>query len=368
MTSYLEGQGDPGQTGHSKKEATNNGKRREKNVWFVIQNSTYETDKAMGRIRSWKAPNRELESRSRTSQVRKGDHIIHYVNGFIVAVGQATSDAFGRSASDQKVGQGSTKLDSWEADVEYKPLAEAIRFPQDRFTNTSRVKARPTDVNGKVKQGYLFESHDEINRWLDALLAESPSKLARKFRLPLPKRQLEAPPVSEYVYCGDRPQDRKEARKTAPDKELLDSANRAHDQLQDHLATLTEDAGNIILTAANSDTEVDLLWQREKSSAHDLFIAEVKSLTAKNEMAQLRKGLGQVLQYRELYRRARPKGWEYRDVHAVLAVEFQPSDLDLWKRICDSTAVSLWWPGQPCLLYTSPSPRDRTRSRMPSSA
>ena len=25
-------------------------------------------------------------------------------------------------------------------------------------------------------------------------------------------------------------------------------------------------------------------------------------------------------------------------------------------------------PGYPCLLYTSPSPRDRTRSRMPSSA
>ena len=30
----------------------------------------------------------------------------------------------------------------------------------------------------------------------------------------------------------------------------------------------------------------------------------------------------------------------------------------------------LYWfvPPQPCLLYTSPSPRDRTRSRMPSSA
>ena len=26
------------------------------------------------------------------------------------------------------------------------------------------------------------------------------------------------------------------------------------------------------------------------------------------------------------------------------------------------------WPDNPCLLYTSPSPRDRTRSRMPSSA
>ena len=31
-------------------------------------------------------------------------------------------------------------------------------------------------------------------------------------------------------------------------------------------------------------------------------------------------------------------------------------------------AQKLGWTGIPCLLYTSPSPRDRTRSRMPSSA
>ena len=30
--------------------------------------------------------------------------------------------------------------------------------------------------------------------------------------------------------------------------------------------------------------------------------------------------------------------------------------------------ISLYTPGHTCLLYTSPSPRDRTRSRMPSSA
>ena len=35
--------------------------------------------------------------------------------------------------------------------------------------------------------------------------------------------------------------------------------------------------------------------------------------------------------------------------------------VDLAKQITAQTAV-------PCLLYTSPSPRDRTRSRMPSSA
>ena len=32
------------------------------------------------------------------------------------------------------------------------------------------------------------------------------------------------------------------------------------------------------------------------------------------------------------------------------------------------SAVDAFWLGRGCLLYTSPSPRDRTRSRMPSSA
>ena len=34
---------------------------------------------------------------------------------------------------------------------------------------------------------------------------------------------------------------------------------------------------------------------------------------------------------------------------------------------CQGIGASIWWPCN-CLLYTSPSPRDRTRSRMPSSA
>ena len=33
----------------------------------------------------------------------------------------------------------------------------------------------------------------------------------------------------------------------------------------------------------------------------------------------------------------------------------------------DGAEINLWQ-SNPCLLYTSPSPRDRTRSRMPSSA
>ena len=47
----------------------------------------------------------------------------------------------------------------------------------------------------------------------------------------------------------------------------------------------------------------------------------------------------------------------YRSDHYTNATPPDKESLELW--------VSLTWL---CLLYTSPSPRDRTRSRMPSSA
>ena len=48
------------------------------------------------------------------------------------------------------------------------------------------------------------------------------------------------------------------------------------------------------------------------------------------------------------------------------AVTAENAGLDLyWNAV--QTSFGGWWYGN-CLLYTSPSPRDRTRSRMPSSA
>ena len=48
---------------------------------------------------------------------------------------------------------------------------------------------------------------------------------------------------------------------------------------------------------------------------------------------------------------------------------YAPSDPSLVKRLVDAKVnVTAKPPGDNCLLYTSPSPRDRTRSRMPSSA
>ena len=63
---------------------------------------------------------------------------------------------------------------------------------------------------------------------------------------------------------------------------------------------------------------------------------------------------------------ARSRGW-----HVLLdAAAFVPTNrLDLRATMPDFVTVSFYKMfGYPCLLYTSPSPRDRTRSRMPSSA
>src|SRR5665811_766151 len=57
----------------------------------------------------------------------------------------------------------------------------------------------------------------------------------------------------------------------------------------------------------------------------------------------------------------------------LIALKTQPKEIDLFlKRITNFIMEWLWFQKETfpsiCLLYTSPSPRDRTRSRMPSSA
>lgn len=81
----------------------------------------------------------------------------------------------------------------------------------------------------------------------------------------------------------------------------------------------------------------DLVWLDDEET---LYVAEVKGLTASNELSQLRIGLGQVLRYR--YR----AGLEYANVRAWLVTDTPPVDV-LWEQVCASVDVVLWWPGKP---------------------
>ena len=63
----------------------------------------------------------------------------------------------------------------------------------------------------------------------------------------------------------------------------------------------------------------------------------------------------------------------FYEVKAAVRAEGEPTATDIW--IYDVIGDDWWDPSltakelcQTCLLYTSPSPRDRTRPRMPSSA
>jgi hypothetical protein len=65
-----------------------------------------------------------------------------------------------------------------------------------------------------------------------------------------------------------------------------------------------------------------------------LYVAEVKSVTTKNEEKQLRLGLGQVLRYKHLLGLSRPS------VRAVLVIERGPTDPS-WFDLCRSLGVIL---------------------------
>ena len=64
------------------------------------------------------------------------------------------------------------------------------------------------------------------------------------------------------------------------------------------------------------------------------------------------------------------KNWiqSYRDLPILLNQWANVVRWEMRTRLFLRTAEFLWQEGHTCLLYTSPSPRDRTRSRMPSSA
>lgn len=116
------------------------------------------------------------------------------------------------------------------------------------------------------------------------------------------------------------------------DPNLVDRGLRGHAATQNALAGVVFAGGSEPRRPTSREPQYDLAWRRGET----VYIAEVKSITDANSERQLRLGLGQVLRYADLIRRA---GTE---CIPVLAVEKQPVDPS-WHELCASLGVHLCW-------------------------
>jgi hypothetical protein len=121
----------------------------------------------------------------------------------------------------------------------------------------------------------------------------------------------------------------------AVDPDIVDRGTRGHAETQNALSRWVLARGWRPERWAGGVAPFDLAWRVGDA----LFVAEVKSTTARNEIRQLRLGLGQVLHYRHQLRQVAPT------IVAVLAVEREPGDRG-WVDLCRSHGVALVWPDE----------------------
>ncbi|RKT86351.1 hypothetical protein SAMN05421805_102247 [Saccharopolyspora antimicrobica] len=113
------------------------------------------------------------------------------------------------------------------------------------------------------------------------------------------------------------------------------NAKAAHDAVQDQLAAALTEAGFTPLRPAPHEPQYDLAWQH----GNELWIAEVKSTTASNEVRQVRAAIGQVLHYRSELANAG------RTVRMVIATEHPVNDRALIEA-CRTTDIALTSPAE----------------------
>jgi hypothetical protein len=114
------------------------------------------------------------------------------------------------------------------------------------------------------------------------------------------------------------------------DPEKIERGNKGHIDTQNMLADFLRANRINPLSPGPGGPEFDLAWKRGKQ----VYVAEVKSITAENEEKQLRLGLGQVLRYRHAFSNG---------VVGVLVAERQPSDHS-WEDLCKHLGLLITWP------------------------
>jgi hypothetical protein len=132
-------------------------------VWWVNQGKTYAAERAGGYM--W-APQKAKSGitfghHENVSRVQRGDVVVHYANGSIVALGLVT--AGGEPASKPRDLQDEEWGDQgWLARVASHELKQPIALNEIPVELRAEHRGGPFDRDGAVKQGYLFPLDTDI--------------------------------------------------------------------------------------------------------------------------------------------------------------------------------------------------------------
>lgn len=307
-----------------------------------------------------KAPQRnesggEFWSYSLVLEVEPGDFVFHYdrPSQRIMGVSHATGDTWddhivwgARGTYAREAGVTPHRRAGWYAGLTgFRSLARPVslgdireKAPEiqeglDRLASEvggplyfpfERGETRPI----RPLQGYLFR----LPRFFVSLFPElGPERPKRR-------RDMQAIVVRESVGEEYRPADEEASvagfDPLEVDPAIVERATRGHALTQNVAANFLRTRGILPRSPSSGEPDFDLAWEADEV----VFVAEVKSITNRNEERQLRMGIGQVLQYRYQLGQLLE-----REVVAAIVAEREPPAF--WISFCDSLGVRVAWPG-----------------------
>lgn len=286
---------------------------------------------------------------------RKGDQVLHWDSkrGCFVGCSQIAD----------------TKVDVKRKN-RFRYLSDFVQFPETALTleslrkNAAKVRRAKQNlenqVSGKGSQFFPFAQYaktwEKLQPQLNYLTAAPPelvailgaiyeadrkgSSLYRSWEdlglgltnvtVALPIKKLDYKRADELLVIDD-------SGLRVPNTKELEKSARAHSRLQNQAADWLNARGlNAIGNQPLDPLPVDIQWK--SGSVH--VVAEVKSLKHGNEVAQMRRGIGQVLHYRKLFEEEKRSGTT--KVEAALIVSREPDEI--WIRLCTDLEIRLAWP------------------------
>jgi hypothetical protein len=289
-------------------------------------------------------------SYSLIKEVKQGDRVYHYdgnrqeIVARSLAVGEVWEDdvlwaARGLSARSAKIVPHGRP--GWYLGLEqYALLSKPITLNAIREKSELLKSLIATLTNEFHKPLYFpFEIADRPIRPMQGYLFKLPHSFLALFGGDIMASQIAAQSIEQISSnIGDAYREADEFAALgsrdpfAIDPALVERGTRGHAITQNRLAAHLRSLGVEPRSPRASEPNFDVAWE----VGGRVFVAEIKSLTFRNEEKQLRLGLGQVLRY------AHQLSGQLKAV-PVLVVERCPSD-ESWIFLCKQLNVILTWP------------------------